>query len=126
MEGLVKQLIQLAMFSAFIHAIVEVIKGISAKGIVGIFRELFRTLIKNGGMSEGTIKTLIFCLALLYCRAFDFGAMITMLGVTVEDTNALAWWLDYVGTSSVVFVGVDVFYGWFKKLRTVIETPASE
>jgi hypothetical protein len=121
MENLLKQLIQLALFSAFIHAVIEVVKAISGSGVLGIVKELSMSLIKNTGLSKDTIKTLVFALALLYCYGFDFGAMSDMLGVGIADDDNFAWFLDYIGTASVVFVGVEWFYQKFKKFISPVQ-----
>ena len=120
-QTLFQQLLQLALFSVFIHAIIEVLKGVSTVGLWGIIKELWGSVTKNAPLSTPTITTMVFVLALVYCRVFDFGAMIGMLGVKVEETNMFAWWLDYIGTASVVYVGVDVFYAQIKKLRASID-----
>lgn len=109
-------LLSVAMFSAFIHAIIEVVKGVLLKP--GKFlRELFWSVFRGDPLSEETIKSLIFILALLYCRAFDFDAMTTILKVQIPDEATFRWFMAYVGTASVVYVGVDVFYNGVEKLR---------
>ena len=117
MEEFGKQAIQLIMFWAFIHSVVEVLKYVSAKGVLGIVKELWFSLYKNAYMSSDTLRTLVFALALLYCWAFDYGVMSDMLGIQIEETNNFAWWLDYIGTASVVFEGVAVFYARIKKMK---------
>jgi len=118
MEDLFKALVQLGMFSAFIHAIIEVLKGISGVGVLGIFKELLFAIFKNQKMSVHTIRTMVFALALFYCWGFDYDAMTQILKVEIADTNTVGWWLAYIGTASVVYVGVDVFYLWIKKTTT--------
>jgi len=117
MEDLLKAFVQLAMFSAFIHAIVEVIKGISAGGVFGIIKGLFMAIFKNQNLDPNAIRTFVFVLALVYCWGFDYDAMTDILKVDIPETNILGWWLAYIGTAAVVYVGVDVFYGWFKKTK---------
>jgi hypothetical protein len=117
MENLVMQLAQLGLFSAFIHALVEVVKGISARGVFGIVKDVVLSFFRNETLTPEVIRSIVFALALFYCWGFDFGVMSRILGVEIPDSNALAWWLDYIGTSSVVYVGVEVFYGWVKKMK---------
>lgn len=120
-EELVIRLLQLGMFAAFINAIVEVIKGVSAIGVWGIVKEVFRALWKDKPLSPGTMRTLSFLLAVLYCKAFAFGAMSSILMIKIAPDNSFAWTLDYIGTASVVYVGVDIFYGWLKNVKTSLQ-----
>lgn len=116
-NGLVQSLVQLGMFSAFIHAIIEVLKGISAQGLWGIVKDLWATLFRDKDMEAGTMKTMVFVLAVTYCIVFDYDAMTKILGVEIPDGNTVAWYLAYVGTAAVVYVGVDVFYGWVRNMK---------
>lgn len=108
-------IIQLAMFSVFIHAIIEVVRGVSASGIWGIIKEVLSTLWKQSPLSDSTIHTLVFVLAIVFCKVFDYGVMTDMLGI--EKVGKLVDWLDFIGTASVVYVGVDVFYAQLQKIR---------
>ena len=117
MENIVTQLLQLLLFSAFIHAIIEVWKYISVINLWKMLKQVVSAATANGNMSPETMRTLNFALALLYCRVFEYGVMSDMIKIPISDDNTFAWWLDYVGTASVVFVGVDVFYAKIKKMR---------
>jgi hypothetical protein len=108
---------QLAVFMIFITAVIEVIKGISTKGIWGIIKELAKTLIKNTPLSPETLKTLNFVVALVYLRVFNYGVMLSLLGVDLEKLGAFAWWLDYIATASVVYMGADWAYQQFAALK---------
>lgn len=121
MEDLFKALVQLGMFSAFIHAIIEVVKGISTIGLWGIVKGLFLTLVRDEPLKPEAIRTGVFALALLYCWGFDYDAMTEILKVEIAENNQLGWWLAYVGTASVVYVGVDVFYQWVKNVTSKLK-----
>ena len=116
-DNLVQALVQLGMFSAFIHAIIEVLKGISASGLFGILKDLWGTIFRSTDMKEETVKTMVFVLAICYCIVFDYDAMTKILGVEIPEGNTVGWYLAYVGTSSVVYVGVEMFYGWIQKMK---------
>jgi len=108
------QVIQLMVFMVFLTAIVEVVKGISAKGLLGIIKELFFALYKNTNLTEETMKTLNFVIALVYLKVFNYGVMQNLLALKIE-TN-LAWWLDYIATASLCYMGAD----WvFQKIKAV-------
>lgn len=117
-NNLLQAFVQLGMFSAFIHAIIEVLKGISAQGLWGIVKDLWATLFRDKNMEPGTMKTMVFVLAVVYCIAFDYDAMTKILGVDIAEESTVAWYLAYAGTSAVVYVGVEVFYGWIKKMKS--------
>lgn len=118
-KDIIIPLIMMGVFSAFIHAIVEVFKGVVLKPIKFI-KEVFFTIVRGDEISEETIKSLVFGLALMYCRVFEFDAMTDILKLEIADENTFAWWLAYIGTSSVVYVGVDVFYNSIEKLRGML------
>ena len=109
------QAVQLMVFMVFITAVIEVIKGISAKGVWGIAKELFFGLYRNTKLSEGTLKALNFVIALIYLRVFNYGVMVNLLGLHLNG-NAWAWWLDYIATASLCYMGAD----WvFQKIAAV-------
>jgi len=105
-------LVQLAIFSIYVTSIIEVIKNISAVGIWGLFKDLFSTLVKNNKMDSGTFPVLNFAIALLICWAFDVSVMrqlfSNMVGINIH--NGWAAWIDYFGTSSVIYAGADQFF----------------
>lgn len=114
----IQALVKVVIFSAFIHSINNVLKGISAKGVWGTVKELANAIIKQQPLSGDTLRTMSFALALVYCYFFDFDVMTDLLKVTIPDTDLVAWWLAYVGTASVVYEGVDQFYKRFKKMNS--------
>jgi hypothetical protein len=116
---------QLAVFMIFITAVIEVIKGISAKGVWGIIKELAKTLAKNTPLSEPTLKTLNFVVALVYLRAFDYGVMLSLLNVDLSGLGRFAWWLDYIATASVVYMGADWAYQQFAALKAKAKAAAN-
>jgi len=109
------QAVQLMVFMIFITAVIEVIKGISAKGVVGVIKEIFFSLYKNTKLSEETLKTLNFLIALVYLKVFNYGVMVNLLGLHLNG-NVWAWWLDYIATASLCYMGAD----WvFQKIAAV-------
>lgn len=107
----------LGVFSVFIMSIIEVIKGISATGLKGLIVGLWDTLISNKKMPPNTFPVLNFVIALLYCWSFRVGVMIAFTRVlNVQPNNALpqiAYFLDYFGTASVVYLGADQMFKKF-------------
>lgn len=113
--------LQLMVFMMFVTAVIEVIKGISAKGVWGIFREIVVSLVKNTELSVETIKTLNFVIALTFLRAFEYGAMARLLGIDTAAFGAFAYWLDYVATASVIYMGADYLFSWYWKIKARAE-----
>ena len=117
-------LVQIAVLSVFVTSLIEVIKGISAVGAVGLVKELWYTLINNKKMGAATFPVLNFVVALLFCWAFDISIMkqifATLLGNRIHEP--IASWLDYFGTASVVYAGADMF---FKKLLAAEKSATS-
>jgi hypothetical protein len=119
MNEYVQMFLALMMFSVMIHAVVDVVKGVALRPI-RFFREILQCIFRDKPMSAETIKSLVFILSFLYCRAFDYDAMTGLLKVTIAENNALAWNLAYVGTSAIVYVGVDVVFLAMKKGRALL------
>jgi|SRR3990170_8149295 len=109
--------IQLVVFMMFVTAVIEVIKGISAKGVFGIVKELAFTLIKNQPLSPETIRTLNFIIALVFLRSFEYGAMARLLGIDTMRFGPFAYWLDYIATASVIYMGADYLFSWYYKIK---------
>jgi hypothetical protein len=109
--------LQLVVFMMFVTAVIEVIKGISAKGIWGIIKELVLTIIKNQKLSEETIKTMNFIIALVFLRSFEYGAMAKLLDIDTLKFGAFAYWLDYIATASVIYMGADYLFSWYWKIK---------
>lgn len=109
--------IQLLVFMMFVTAVIEVIKGISAKGLWGIISELFTSLVKNQKLSEHTLKTLNFAVALIFLRAFEYGAMARILAIDTGSLGPVAYWLDYIATASVIYMGADYLFSWYWKIK---------
>ena len=107
----------LGVFAVFIMSIIEVIKGISAIGLKGLIKGLFKTLIKNEPMPTGAFPVLNFSIALLYCWAFHVGIMVAFTKVlNVKPSDPLpqiAYFLDYFGTASMVYLGADQMFKKF-------------
>ena len=108
-------LAKLFVFSIFITAIIEVIKAIAARGAWNLIWELFSSLWSNSPLSSESVKILNFLIALLYCKVFDYGVMTNILQLQFKE-NPFAYFLDYIGTASLVFMGA----GWvFDQIATV-------
>ena len=108
-EAMLVSLAKLAVFAAFITAIIEVIKGVAAKGLFVLVRELLTGLIKNTPLSPDSVKVLNFIIALIYCKVFSYGVMQEVLQLEFGDFP-LAYFLDYIGTASVIYMGAGWFY----------------
>jgi hypothetical protein len=113
--------LQLAVFMMFATAIIEVIKGVSAKGIWSLIKEFVLTITKGTAMSNETIKILNFIIALVMLRAFEFSALARILGIDTIKFGGFAYWLDYVATASVIYMGADYIFAWYKKIRGMAE-----
>jgi hypothetical protein len=109
--------LQLMVFMMFVTAVIEVIKGISAKGLFGILKETSFALFKNQELSEATIKALNFTIALVFLRAYEYGAMARLLGIDTSSFGAFAYWLDYIATASVIYMGADYIFSWYRKIK---------
>ena len=112
---LITTIIQLAIFSIFITAIIEVIKGISAVGLLGLLKGLIKTLFKNEDMKSESFPVLNFMIALLCCWAFNVGVMHTFASSLGAQSLAqpIAKWIDYFGTASVTYLGSDQLFKRF-------------
>lgn len=108
---------KLAVFSVFITAIIEVIKTVAMRGLWTMIKELFVGLLKNSPLSSDSVKVLNFVIALFYCRVFQYGVMQEVLGLKFGDFP-LAYFLDYIGTSSVIFMGAGWAYDKFMEIKT--------
>jgi len=102
-------LAKLFLFSIFISAVVEVIKGFLVE--VGDKKPL----------SGQSIKVLTFAFALLYAKAFDYGAMSKILAIDYGE-NRFAGFLDYVGTAALVYNGADWAFNKFSAIKAKLQT----
>lgn len=111
------QLFKLAIFAIFVSSIIEVVKGVSAKGFKGIFVDLWNTLIHNKPICSETIQTINFVIALTCCWAFDYG----VISKIIEPGSALkigvAGWIDYIGTASLIYTGADALFKKFSAMK---------
>lgn len=122
-QPILTALLSVGLFSAFIHAIVEVVKGVLLNPLRW-GREIFLTIFRGDVMSEETIKSIVFILAFVYCKVFDFDAMTDILQVKIPDDAMFKWTMAYFGTASVVYVGVDVFYNSIEKVKSMLTNAA--
>jgi hypothetical protein len=118
--------LQLMVFMMFVTAVIEVIKGVSAKGLVGIVKEVVKGLFKNQKLSEETIKTLNFVVALIFLRAFEYGAMSRLLNIDTVTLGPFAYWLDYIATASVIYMGADYIFSWYWKIKNKADEVAGK
>lgn len=107
--AMVMSIAKLAVFSIFITAIIQVIKNIAAKGLFTMIKELVIGLWKNSPLSADSMKMLNFVIALFYCKVFQYGVMQEVLQLEFGDFP-LAYFLDYIGTAAVIYMGADWFY----------------
>lgn len=119
-SNLFLQLAMLFVFSVFITAILEVIKGIALKGVWNMLKELWNCLIHNTPLTEASIKVLTFAIALLFCRVFNYGAMSKILQITIPD-NKFAGLLDYIGTSALIYMGSGWAFDQFAAVKAKLE-----
>jgi hypothetical protein len=107
---------------------IEVIKGISAVGLFGVFKELWNCLVHNKDMSATTPPVLNFVVAMLFCWAFDMSIMkqlfSSMLGTRIHEP--IASWLDYFGTASVMYVGAGQFFKRVIDVEKVVTSTVTE
>jgi len=115
--------IQLAIFSIFITSIIEVVKGISGIGFLGLIKGLWNALIKNQDLSKDSFPVLNFIIALMCCWAFDIGIMKT-LSVSISGSflhQPWAGYIDYFGTASVTYLGSDQLFTRFLNVQKQAE-----
>jgi len=91
---------KLLLFAIFVSASLEVIK------------ETYKRF-SPGGMHSQTCKILSFSLALLFCWAFDYGVMMRIVEAGVKARVGISGWLDYVATSSMIYMGADWIFAKF-------------
>lgn len=106
-QAMIVSVAKLAVFAIFITAIIEVIKSIAAKGLFTMIKELAIGLWSNSPLSPDSVKVLNFIIALIYCKVFSYGVMQEVLQLKFGEFP-LAYFLDYIGTASVIFMGA----GW--------------
>lgn len=123
-QGIIISIAKLAVFSIFITAIIEVIKGVAAKGLFVMLTELLRGLIKNTPLSPDSVKVLNFIIALVYCKVFQYGVMQEVLQLQFGDFP-LAYFLDYIGTASVIYMGAGWFYDKIMEIKNKYSTETS-
>lgn len=113
--------LQLMVIVMFVTAGVEVIKAVASVSPWEIIKELFSAVFKKTKLSEGTLKTLNFVLALVLLRSFEYAALARLLGIETIKFGAVAYWMDYIFTASVVFMGADYIFSWYWKLKSKAE-----
>ena len=110
-----QKLLQLGIFCVFVSSIIEVVKGISAVGFIGLIKQLWNTLIHNGKIDTGAVQSLSFAIALFVCWAFGYGVMRNLLNI--QNISEIAAWTDYFGTASLVYQGAGAVYDKFSSLQ---------
>lgn len=96
--------VQLLVLMMFVTADLEVFKAIWA-------------WITKKKLSEGAIKFWNFAIALIFCRAFDYGAMVRILGVDTVGLGEFAFWTDATATAAVIYMGADYLFSWYWKIK---------
>lgn len=112
---------KVAVFSIFISAIIEVVKNVAAKGLFTMVKELFFSLLTNSSLSLESVKMLNFVIALFYCKVFQYGVMGEVLQLKFGDFP-LAYFLDYIGTASLIYMGADWVYDQFTAIKNKYKT----
>jgi len=108
-QAMIVSIAKLAVFAIFITAIIEVIKNVAAKGVFRLIWELVSTLWSNSPLSADSVKVLNFIIALMYCKVFQYGVMQEVLQLKFGEFP-LAYFLDYIGTASLVYMGASWAY----------------
>lgn len=112
-------IIQLAVFSVFTSAIIEVIKGVSALGFVGIVKGFINSVVLNKPMSGEAFPVLNFVIAMFCLWAFNITVMSSLFAaLSIHETGSeaqqwVAHWIDYFGTASVIYLGSDQLFKKF-------------
>jgi hypothetical protein len=99
-------LVKLGVFSIFITAIVEVIKHAYL-------------IVMNKKLSTGICKNLNFFVTLLYCKVFNYGVMSNLLQIDLKTPTA--YFLDYIGTAAVIYMGAGWIFDQFAAVRSKLE-----
>ena len=123
-QTLLISLAKLFVFAVFITAILEVIKTIAFNGLFTMIKELAKGLWRNSPLSSDSVKVLNFVIALFYCKVFQYGVMQEVLGLKFGEFP-LAYFLDYIGTSAVIFMGAGWAYDQFMQVKNKFESGTS-
>lgn len=115
-QAIVVSVAKLAVFAVFITAIIEVIKNVAAKGLFTMVKELIVSLVKNSPLSPDSVKVLNFVISLVYCKVFEYGVMEDILQIQFGNFP-LANTLDYIGTSSLIYMGAGWAYDQFMAIK---------
>jgi hypothetical protein len=120
--------IQLAIFSVFITSIIEVVKGISAIGLLGLVKGLWGALVNNKDLKSESFPVLSFAIALFCCWAFDVGIM-KLIIMSISGNLLHQPWagcIDYFGTASVTYLGSDQLFKRFLNVERQATTVLTE
>lgn len=121
-DGMIAFLVKLAILAMFVSAMIEVLKGISAIGFVGVVKGLIKFIWKNEDMPSGSFPVVNYLISLYVCWAFNVTAMSYIFsGVLTGDNStamqlANAKWIDFFGTASIIYMGSSEL---FKRLINV-------
>jgi hypothetical protein len=119
-------LCKLGIVTIFVNAAIEVLKGISAVGLLRMVKELVLTLVLGKDpktkipykVSAESWKTLSFVLALTLLKVFNFTLLAGLLGVDLEKASKNAPMFDYIFSASVIYMGSQWFFKQFGFLVT--------
>ena len=120
------ELFKLVVFATFVTGILEVMKGISAKGCRGMFKDLIKSLWHNTPICDDTLKTLNFIIALTCVSSFDYGVMRRIIDPGQNIYTPIATWVDYIGTASLVYTGADQLFKRFVKIAKDVKEAERE
>jgi hypothetical protein len=116
-SNLVMPLLKFGIICIYVAAMIQVVKGVSAFGLVKIFREVLLIIWSNKDkdgnrrlVSEETWRTLSFILALVTLKMMNFTMLAAMIGKDLDTLSPGATWMDYVGTSALVYQGTEWTY----------------
>ena len=111
------ELFKLAIFAVFVTSIIEVVKGISAKSILGIFKDIWYTLKDNTPICKESVLVINFTIALLCCWSFDYGVISKLIEPGIHLRQSFAGWVDYIGTASLIYTGADAMFVKFSAMK---------
>lgn len=98
------ELLKLAIFSVFVMAIIEVVKGIWES-------------YAGKPLDTKHILVMSFGIALLCTWSFDYGIITRIVQTGLKIREGVAGWIDYFGTASLIYQGAGTMFDKFDSLR---------
>ena len=115
-------LCKLAILMIFVTAIIEVIKGISAKGLWHLVSQIVGAIFFNKRLSDEALHTLNFVVGLIGLKLLNFTLLASLLSIDLDKLGPGARWFDYIASAAVVYMGADWVFQQFVKLRATAQT----